>query len=188
MSVVLVFDTETTGLPLWKEPDTHAEQPHLVQVAALLVDTDTKKTLSSLNVLVRPLNWTIPAEATAIHGITQQQALDLGVPEFMAVEMLTNLCRGRVRVAHNESFDARIIRIATLRYEDEDAADIWDSYKGECTMAMARKVIGGKNPKLSEAYKHFTGQDLVGAHSAIVDAQACKAIYLEMLNRGGEPK
>ena len=30
---LLMFDTETTGLPLWKDPSDHPDQPHLVQLA-----------------------------------------------------------------------------------------------------------------------------------------------------------
>lgn len=34
-----------------------------------------------------------------------------------------------------------------------------------------------KNPSLAESYKHYTGKDLVGAHSALIDAQACAEVY-----------
>ena len=34
-----------------------------------------------------------------------------------------------------------------------------------------------KSANLSEAYKHFTGNELVGAHSALADVQACMAVY-----------
>jgi DNA polymerase III subunit epsilon len=35
-------------------------------------------------------------------------------------------------------------------------------------------------PNLGEAYRHFTGTDLAGAHDAAVDVAACKAVYLAL--------
>lgn len=34
-----------------------------------------------------------------------------------------------------------------------------------------------KSANLGEAYKHFTGNELAGAHNALVDVQACMAVY-----------
>ena len=62
MNPALFFDTETTGLPLFKEPSEHPDQPHLVQLAASLVDLDTRAVLSSIDVIVKPDGWTIPDE------------------------------------------------------------------------------------------------------------------------------
>ena len=38
MENVLAFDTETANLPLWKEQSDHVDQPHLVELAAIMVD------------------------------------------------------------------------------------------------------------------------------------------------------
>ena len=37
-----------------------------------------------------------------------------------------------------------------------------------------------KTPNLGEAYQHFTGNALDGAHDAMVDVNACIAIYRAM--------
>jgi DNA polymerase-3 subunit epsilon len=39
-----------------------------------------------------------------------------------------------------------------------------------------------KSPSLAEAYKHFTGKDLVGAHDALVDVLATIEIYEHVRN------
>lgn len=42
MSLLCFWDTETQFLPLWKEPSEHPDQPHIVELAAVLVDTQTR--------------------------------------------------------------------------------------------------------------------------------------------------
>jgi DNA polymerase-3 subunit epsilon len=49
--------------------------------------------------------------------------------------------------------------------------------------AAGRK--GPKSPKLSEAYRHFLGEDLIGAHDALVDVRACRRIYDHLKMIGG---
>lgn len=200
MNPVLVFDVETTGLPLFEQPSEHPDQPHLVQLAALLIDLDTRKELSTLDLIIRPDGWVIPEEVSRVHGITHEMAMDLGVPEDVAVDALLGMWAGgrRTRIAHNEQFDARIIRIALKRYHDPvdteattPPSDVWKAGPAECTARLATPVMklpptqrmraAGrhhfKTPNLGEAYLHFTGRPLDGAHNAMVDVRACAAVY-----------
>ena len=191
MNLKLFYDTETTGLPDFKAPSESAHQPHIVQLAALLVDMDTRETIQSMDVIIRPDGWTIPDEVAAVHGITTQHAEAVGIPERLAVEMFMELWCGRTRIAHNQQFDARIVRIALMRYRSEEAADIWKSGSAECTAILAtpicqipptaKMVKAGfnkfKTPNLGEAYRHFTGKELENAHSAMADVLACRDVY-----------
>ena len=70
MALAAFYDTETTGLPRADLAIYQREQPHLVQVAALLVDLDTRLVVSTLDVLVRPAGWTIPTTATGVATVT----------------------------------------------------------------------------------------------------------------------
>lgn len=205
MNLALFYDTETTGLPDFKAPSESAHQPHIVQLAALLVDMDTRETIQSMDVIVRPNGWAIPDEVAAVHGITTEHAKAVGIPERLAVEMFMELWNNRNRVAHNEQFDARILRIALMRHQGnichspsgKSVPDIWKEGRAECTARMAtpicqipptaKMVKAGfskfKTPNLSEAYRHFTGGELQNAHSAIADVMACRDVYFEILNR-----
>lgn len=186
-NVIMGYDSETTGLPIWSEPSEGENQPHIVQLAAKLVDADTREVIQSIDLIIRPDGWVIPAEVTEIHGITTEYALAVGVPEALALQMLLAMWRvATVRVGHNESFDARIIRIATKRYlTDEQEIDAWKAGAAECTGQITKPIMqmeprnrwGWKMPKLSEAYKHFTGQELENAHSAMADVDGCLAVY-----------
>lgn len=193
MNLGLIYDTETTGLPDWKSPSGGENQPHIVQLAALLADLDEKKVIQSMDVIVKPDGWVITDDTAEIHGITTEYAMDVGIPEEQAFDLFLSLWGGdRKRISHNRTFDQRIIRIATKRYCDEEIIDAWaEKETHDCTMLMAKPIMqlppkgryGYKSPKLEEAYKFFTGKDLENAHTAMADAQACMEIYFAMLER-----
>ncbi len=185
MSLILPFDTETTGLPDWKSPSEADHQPHLVQLAALLVN-DKFEIIKELDVIIKPNGWIIPDEVAAIHGITTERAMDEGIPEQEALAQLLEMSQGALRIAHNKTFDQRIIRIATKRYSDEATQEAWANKDNfECTMAMSKPIMqmqpktryGFKSPKLEEAYEYFTGKKLENAHNAMADTKACFEVY-----------
>lgn len=189
MGLILGFDTETTGLPVWKEPSDHESQPHLVQVAAVLCDENTGDVVEEMNVIIKPDGWIIPQEVIDIHGITEEMAAEKGIPEQEALQMFIDLWRKcDLRVAHNTTFDNRLIRIALKRYLTDLVADeVWkDKAAYYCTMTNARKIMKGLpeagNGSLAASYKFFTGKELEGAHDAMVDTKACLEIYFAIKN------
>lgn len=104
MRTGLFYDTETTGLPLFNDPSEDPRQPHLVQLAASLIDLDKRETIASMNVIVEPRGWVIPDDVAKIHGITTEHAAAFGVSEHLALMMFTDLwLRAQRRIAHNES-------------------------------------------------------------------------------------
>jgi len=206
-NLALVYDFETSGLPLFSEPSEHPGQPHIVQVGAQLVNLDTRIVVQSLDVIVRPDGWTIPDEVSQIHGITTEMAMDLGVPEGLAVEMLLELWKPeapRLRIGHNQQFDARIMRIGLMRHMadrwKEGMADRWKEGKAACTQILATPILklpptdkmkaagrGHNKPaNLREAYEYFTGRPLSGAHNAMVDVDGCKTVYFAIQDGLGQ--
>lgn len=200
MSTILAYDTETTGLPLWNEPSESPHQPYITELAAKLVDEDTRQVRGSMHALIQPDGWEISEEAAAVTGITMDELRQYGVPLAQALEMFVALWRlADLRVAHNEPFDQRIMRIAFKRDEVFSAetvggiefADHWKTALAFCTQTNSTKIImlpptpkmaakrmtGPKSPNLGEAYLHFTGRALPGAHRADVDVDACLAVY-----------
>jgi len=185
--LIFIFDTETTGLPVWKEPSDSESQPHLVQLGAVLANADTQQIIASIDVIIKPDGWTIPDEVAAIHGITTEKALAVGIPEKLALEMFLAMRGEADRVAYNKTFDQRIIRIAAKRYLDEVAQDKWAIKEDHhCAMRMDQSCVGGKQRKLIEAYKHHTGKDLENAHSAMADTLACMEVYFSVINAAKE--
>lgn len=186
MNTILFFDTETTGLPVWKEPSGSDKQPHLVQLAAILCNADTWKIIESMDVIIKPDGWEIPQETIDVHGITNEMALKVGMPEEKALELFLELRGNADRVSYNKTFDQRIIRIATKRYSTDEVIEKWaikDDF--HCAMMLAKPIVKCpaktkgkfKYPKLQEAYEHFFGEKFDGAHSAMVDTKACMKVY-----------
>ncbi|MGH8158413.1 MAG: 3'-5' exonuclease [Rhodanobacter sp.] len=207
---ILPFDTETSGLPDWNQPSEAPQQPHLVEIAALLFDNGRE--MDSFHAIVRPSGWSWDEndEAFKTHGITMERAMDEGIPEADALaQFLAMNARSDMRVAHNESFDARILRIAIKRYgggvsgwemltqDERDAlADAFKAAPKYCTLNASKPVLklpptekmlanprfrnSYKPPNLQEAHKHFFGTEFDGSHSALADARACARVYFEL--------
>lgn len=190
--LVFAYDTETTGMVLFKERSNDPRQPHIVQIAGALADTETREVVASIDLIVRPDGWEISDEMAEIHGITQEQATRLGVSEPMAMSSALQLWQiADYRLAHNEQFDSRIMRAAIARYGDETTAERWKQGRAECTAKLCRPICAipptpnmvaagfnsPKTPKLQEAYQHFYGHPFEGAHSAMPDVLACLDVY-----------
>ncbi len=126
---ILGFNTETTGLPDWQKPSGDECQPHIVKICAALFDDDKKEVVQSMNVIVKPESWDIPQEAIDVHGITVEHAMYVGVTEETALNMFLEMWAGRTRIAHNTTFDNRIILIAIKRYCSNVVIDKWDKGK-----------------------------------------------------------
>ena len=175
----LFFDTETTG--------TDPNRDAIVQLAAILED-ETGRQRASLSILIRPDGWTVPPEVVRVHGITTDIAAANGVPLKVALSSFNHLCRtATVVVGHNVAFDIRFIEAAFARIGKAEACalGVLDRF---CTKEWAEPIIINlpptdrmiragyghkpKPPKLEEAIRHFFGEDLDGAHDALIDVVA----------------
>lgn len=184
----LFLDFETTGLPEFKTPSDDPVQPHIVQMAIIIADTNTQEIKQSVDVIIKPDSWEITQETTDVHGISHEYAMDVGVPEEMAIDLLIAwLYTCDKHVAYNSTFDRRIARIALKRYKDEETMQGLYDHPYECAMIASRKHLGGKNPKLVDAYRDICGKNLIDAHSAMADTLACKEIHYKLQELNAEP-
>lgn len=193
--LICIFDTETTGLPAFKLPSDDPSQPHIVDICALLY-TPQGDLVDSFEAMIRPDGWEIPNEVAVIHGITTEIALEQGIPEAEAIEGFMSIWRqAGLRVAHNVSFDDRILRIALMRFMGAEVADQVKAAPNYCTCNTAKPIVQcpptekmiaaglGKQykpPTVAEALAFFTGEELVDGHRARPDAEACARVYFAL--------
>ena len=78
--MILVFDTETTGLPKkYNAPLTEFENwPRLVQLAYQSYN-NTGELIEIKNYIVKPEGFIIPYSAEKVHGISTEKAIKEGV-------------------------------------------------------------------------------------------------------------
>ena len=109
-SKILVFDTETTGLPKDYQASVKAihNWPRVVSLGmALQIEG---KEVQTYRCIVKPDGFTVPKEASAIHGITHEQAMDEGISLTLALDAFEFWLNGcDVLVAHNMSYDRPVL-------------------------------------------------------------------------------
>jgi DNA polymerase III epsilon subunit-like protein len=190
----LIYDTETTGLPIDYKAHVHDVDnwPRLVQLAWAVVDDDFK-TLTSRNYIINPHGlFDIPVEASSIHGITDERANDEGIDIILPLvefQLAQELCN--VQVGHNVNFDRKVIGAEFIRADMEEAYERGKSMDRVCTMFKTIKFCGLKNknggpkfPTLQELHTRIFGEGFEGAHDAMVDINATIRCYSELKSGG----
>ena len=88
----LLFDTETTGLPKnWKAPVTDLNNwPRLVQLAYLFYDNNGNE-ISAGNHIIKPDGFIIPTDASRIHGISTEKAIQEGKTLLIVLQEFQSL-------------------------------------------------------------------------------------------------
>ena len=198
--MILFFDTETTGFNNPRMPAGHECQPHLVQLAMILMDLDGSER-ASVSLIVNP-GVPIPEDASRVHGITDPVAEKWGVAPEMAVRLWGSFAlRAHQLVAHNIDFDIQIMQTALHRIAKGDPVTDLGAFSHFCTMRAATPIINlpptarmvaagfnkPKPPKLAECVRHFFGEDLAGAHDALVDVRACARVFFHLHSLKANP-
>lgn len=199
MSQVLFFDTETTGKLDFKAPPTASHQPHLVQLAAAMIDWVSGTVIGQLNCIIEPDGWVVSDEVAAIHGITTHRAKHCGIPLLSALSVFSQFCRqAKKLVAYNIDFDYAVMEAAYHRVQKPHrmaALDRVCAMKAATPLVKLPKPPGKWKPKpgdeykwptLTEAYAHFhDGQTFDGAHNAMNDVMAMVRVCQAMTKAGG---
>jgi len=187
----MIFDTETTGMVRWEEAPSHPSQPDLVQIAMILVECEDWRVVSRVSLIVQLAEGAaIEPEAEATHGISADDCARYGVAPIVACSLFNQLCmQADVIVAHNLSFDQSIMLTALHRLGEKP--NRMDGKRLVCTKEETTEVLKipgnfGKYkwPTLAEAYRHFTGKEIEGAHDALADAEACLEIFRALVSLG----
>ena len=185
----LFFDTETTGLPKnWKAPVSDLNNwPRMIQIAWILCDNKGNR-VEANDFIIKPENFKISKEATKVHGISTEKALQEGESLEKVLQQFNELVQqSKFIVAHNISFDEKIMGAELLRTAIESN---FNQKKKICTMKSATDYCkipgryGYKWPTLSELHIKLFGEDFDEAHDAAVDINATAKCFWEMRKLG----
>lgn len=185
---ILIFDLETNGLPITRgfnsyyppEKTNYYNASRIIEIGYMIFDEKGNKIKSNC-FLIKPDKFDI--KNSFIHGITQESANTNGIPIQHAFEILTtDLSQITTIVSHNIGFDYNVLLSECYRYKNFELATLLLRVKKECTMALGRKLIGGrKSPKLIELYKHLFDENIVQTHRALDDVEMCQKCFWAMV-------
>lgn len=164
--MILVFDTETTGLTLHPQAEVR-KQPRMIEFGAALLDPKTGELRDTMNILINPQEPLSP-EIVKITGITDADLKD-AYPFGTALPAIRLMfTQATCVVAHNLPFDRAILRGELARL---DVLDFPWPKKELCTVGL-HKDDWGRNPKLTELYAATLGKPLAQTHRALDDVMA----------------
>ena len=170
----IVMDTETTGL----DPD---KGDKLVEIGAveLINHLPTDKTFHEY---INPQR-DVPAEAVAVHGLTQEFLSDKPLFEQVADKFLDFIGPDAKLVIHNASFDMKFLNaeLAALGRPKLPWSRAID------TLAIAREKFPGAQNSLDALCRRFNIDNSARSlHGALIDSQILAEVYLELIG-GRQP-
>ncbi len=190
--MLLFFDCETTGLPRSRNfsPDAVDDWPRLVQIAWARYDPEGTPVDARCHI-VKPEGFRIPAEATAIHGITHAEASRVGKDLAEVLDAFLAAAGGTetTLVAHNLDYDRGVIGGELVRTRKPLG---FLEMPGICTMKSTTDLcalprpggFGFKWPTLTELHLYVFGYSYDGAHDAGRDLEACARSFFKLREAG----
>lgn len=192
---VLIFDTETTGLPEGKNPsimDT-CKWPHIVQISYILYDTEKKEIITCKDEIIKiPDTVKISRESENIHGISELQCKRKGILINEALANFNkNLIECDIVIGHNISFDKRLVMVELIRLgKKQYFSNYGKNKKNEfCTMKNTVNLCKiettnkdgekyFKYPTLSELHNTLFKTIPKGTHDSMADVLICLRCYI----------
>lgn len=193
---IIVYDTETTGLPKGRNVSprmTHL-YPYIVQISWLTYD-DCSKKISSINdfIIKLPDGINIPEESTKIHGITNEIMHQKGVPiHDILKKFVKDYTSSQIVVAHNINFDNSVIQAEMYRNSIVNWIEKTPNIK-YCTMKYGKPVANilrpskfnngtyQKPPKLMELHEFLFQTVPKNLHNSMIDVWVCFRCFYKMI-------
>lgn len=163
---IVFLDLETTGLSL--------TQDRVVEIAMLKVSANGSRQMKRR--LINP-EKPIPAEVSAIHGITDEMVKDAPTFKQVANEIRQYLEGADLGGYNSNKFDWPLLAEEFLR------AGLEFDIQGKRLLDV-QKIYHQMEPRtLSAAYKFYCEKDLENAHSAEIDINATLEVFLAQINK-----
>ena len=163
---IVFFDLETTGVQVAKD--------RIVEIAILKVFTNGNK--ESKTWLVNP-TIPIPAETTAIHGITDEKVANEPTFKELAPEISELIHNCDLAGYNSNKFDIPLLAEEFLR------AEVDFDMSGRKAVDVQNIFHKLEQRTLVAAYKFYCDKDLTNAHSAEADTTATYEVLLSQLDK-----
>lgn len=198
MKNILVFDTETTGLParagfekLMPAWDLKSyETCRVIQLGWCVYGRDGGL-LRRRSVYIKPDGFAVPVDSTKVHGITMERLLGEGVTMRAALaEFGADLAKAGLVVGHNARFDVCALASEAWRCGLNDLAAAIEGAPVACTMRLAKEFCGARGqyglkfPRLAELHVKLFGAEPAIQHDALADVEATAACYFRLRELG----
>jgi DNA polymerase-3 subunit epsilon len=162
----LVVDTETNGLA--------GDRCEVTEIGAVLVGGGE---------LHERWETLVPVRAPLSRGIQRftgisQAMVDEAPPADVTLPELAEQLEGRVLVAHNASFDRRVLAQAFAR-----AGLAWPDPPTLCTVALARQLHPLARQRKLRPLAESLGIDVEVSHRALADAETCARVLCALFPR-----
>ena len=174
--ILVCFDTETTGLDVQKE--------HIIQLSLVKVDTDNWSVLDQRDWYILPEGeFTIPAEAEAVHHISKDFLQENGVSLRSIYEDLLNFTAGCDMLSYNgNGYDAPILHYNLARLGLDfnfDGRTWYDALLLERIHTAGQLDENGEklHNNLTAAYTRYYGHPFEGAHNSLDDVMATIEVF-----------
>lgn len=169
---ILVFDTETTGLPKPNRVPLD-EQPRIIEIGLVVLNDD--QVVERVGQLLDP-KVPIPPDSSKTHHIYDDMVR--GKPTFAQFlpEFIKHFEGSDCLIAHNAPFDVRILATELIRLGINETFP-WPP-KIICTVQEYAPMFGFK-PNLQKLYQQITGKSLAQTHRALDDADALAEILIK---------
>jgi DNA polymerase-3 subunit epsilon len=162
----LVVDTETNGLG--------GDRCEVTEIGAVLVGGgelhDRWETLV-------PVRMPLSRGIQRFTGVTQEM-VDAAPPAEATLPELAEQMEGRVLVAHNASFDRRVLAQAFSR-----AGVPWPDPPTLCTVALARQLHPLARQRKLAPLAESLGIEVETTHRALADAETCARVFCALFPR-----
>ena len=192
---VLIFDTETTGLPKGRPAITDsAKWPHIIQLSYILYDLEEHKILVNHDHIIKLDDSVELTEGSfKMHGISKEQSKREGITIDSALELF-NIClkKTNILVAHNISFDKNMILAECARNTIQSCFSKY-KYLEYCTMKHSTELCNietvskvtnrtfVKFPTLTELHLKLFETTPEGTHNSYVDILVCLRCFYKLM-------
>lgn len=166
---LVFFDLETTG--------TDVERDRIVQIGLIRLEAGGAR--RSWNQLVNP-ERAIPAEATAVHGIRDEDVRDQPTFAQLRAEVEGWLAGADLGGYNSTRFDLPLLQAELRR---AGSALGFDGVRHLDAMSIFHQM---ERRDLTAAYRFYCGKDLTGAHDALADVTATLEVLDAQLERYAE--